>query len=375
MRFEEELAFLENHGDVVRLKTAAGGEVIVSPQYQGRVMTSAVSRGADSLGWINRKFIEAGEIATSFDNYGGEDRFWLGPEGGQFSIFFSSGQPFIFDAWRVPSTLQEGAWDTLGQSEFSVLLGRKVEFTNYSNYQFALEVRRRISLLGATQLETLYNVQSSPDLDWIAFESDNTITNIGGQPWRQATGLLSIWILGMFMPKADTQVIIPYETKGIGPIVNDRYFGVVPSDRLKVEEAQSVLVFKCDGQYRSKIGLSPTRAKSVMGSYSESARLLTVVHFDRGSSDARYVNSLWEHQSDPFNGDVINSFNDGPVQPGQPSQGGFYELESSSPAGALEPGEKLRHRHRTFHFVGDREALNSVALASLGVSLDTLSKI
>lgn len=375
MRFEAELAFLENRGPVVRLKTSGGGEVVVSPQYQGRVMTSAVAPGTESLGWINHKFIEAGETGTSFDNYGGEDRFWLGPEGGQFSIFFSPGQPFIFDAWRVPKTLQEGNWDILDQSETSVQLGRRIELTNYSKCQFSIEVSRRISLLDASQLQTLVKVSPSSSIDWIAFESDNTITNLGDQVWQQTTGLLSIWILGMFMPSTDTEVIIPYELNGIGPVVNDRYFGVVPPERLRVAAAHGVLLFKCDGQFRSKIGLSPTRAKSVAGSYSEKARLLTVVQFDKGSSQAPYVNSLWEHQSDPFNGDVINSFNDGPVQPGQPSQGGFYELETSSPSGALRPGSKLRHRHRTFHFVGDREALNAVARASLGVSLDVLGKI
>ena len=50
------------------------------------------------------------------------------------------------------------------------------------------------------------------------------------------------------------------------------------------------------------------------------------------------------------------------------------ELETSSPAGALKPGGKLRHRHKTFHFVGDREALEPIALASLGVSLGALDK-
>ena len=28
------------------------------------------------------------------NGFGGEDRFWLGPEGGQFSIFFKKDDPF-----------------------------------------------------------------------------------------------------------------------------------------------------------------------------------------------------------------------------------------------------------------------------------------
>jgi len=375
MRLEEDLAFLDKYGPVIQLRNSAGGSVLVSPQYQGRVMTSAVAPGADSLGWVNRKFIEAAQTGTPFDNYGGEDRFWLGPEGGQFSIFFSSGQPFVFDSWRVPKTLQEGTWNVLEQQESFVTVGNRIEFSNYSNSRFMVEVRRRLSLLDAGDLDCTFGVKPASNVDWVAFESDNTIANFGEQSWQTATGLLSIWILGMFMPSADTQVIIPFEVNGAGPVVNDQYFGVVPSERLKVADALGVLLFKCDGQYRSKIGLSPARAKSVAGSYSAQERLLTVVQFDKNPADEQYVNSLWELQSNPFGGDVINSFNDGPVEPGRPSQGGFYELETSSPAGALKPGGKLGHRHKTFHFVGDREALEPIALASLGVSLGAVVKI
>jgi len=35
--------------------------------------------------------------------------------------------------------------------------------------------------------------------------------------------------------------------------------------------------------------------------------------------------------------------------------GPFYELESSSPAANLKPGEKLVHRQRIMHFEGNEE--------------------
>ena len=34
--------------------------------------------------------------------FGGEDRFWLGPEGGQFALYFKPGDPFDLDHWQVP---------------------------------------------------------------------------------------------------------------------------------------------------------------------------------------------------------------------------------------------------------------------------------
>ena len=51
------------------------------------------------------------------------------------------------------------------------------------------------------------------------------------------------------------------------------------------------------------------------------------------------------------------------------SLGGFYELESSSPAAALAPGAAIKHVHETYHFTGPHEALEVIARKVLGVSL------
>jgi hypothetical protein len=129
---------------------------------------------------------------------------------------------------------------------------------------------------------------------------------------------------------------------------------------------------KADGEYRGKIGVGPSRARQVAGSYSASERLLTIVQYDDGGSPPRgkkYVNSMWETQRDPYGGDVVNAYNDGPTEPGKPSLGGFFELETSSPAAALAPGASLAHVHRTFHFVGDPAVLDAIARRILGATL------
>jgi hypothetical protein len=78
---------------------------------------------------------------------------------------------------------------------------------------------------------------------------------------------------------------------------------------------------------------------------------------------------LWEKQKQPYAGDAANSYNDGPTEPGKAALGGFYELESSSPGALLAPGKALEHHHRTFHFVGAPEALDTIAQHVLGVAL------
>jgi len=372
--FQTDLAFLEQHGAVVVLEAPHGGVVAVSPKYQGRVMTSAVRREAASLGYINREFIEAGKTGTQFDNYGGEDRFWLGPEGGQYGLYFPPGSPFAFNAWQTPAGFQLGEWNVAKQGHRSITLEQSMKVQNHSGANFHLEVTRTVRLMNEKAVLALWGkaVPTLDGLEWVAFETENVIKNIGAQPWTKDAGLVSIWILAMYNPSPDTWVVMPYDNRGEGPIVNDEYFGKVPEDRLVVDDV-GYLRFKCDGEHRSKIGLGPKRALEFAGSYSPSAGLLTVVHYDKPPNAIDYVNSMWEQQTAPYGGDVINSYNDGPVEPGGAALGGFYEIETSSPAAALAPGESMRHVHRTMHFVGAPERLDRLAAASFGVTLDSIA--
>ena len=91
---------------------------------------------------------------------------------------------------------------------------------------------------------------------------------------------MSVWILGMYKHSAETTVLVPYvegDEAKLGPIVNADYFGTVPAERLRV--ADGVIHFSGDGQYRSKIGLTPQRAKPVLGSYDATRQLLTLVQY------------------------------------------------------------------------------------------------
>jgi hypothetical protein len=371
--FDDEVAFLAKRGAVVVLTSPGGGRVAVSPTYQGRVMTSAVAPNAASLGFVHHAFIEKGATGTAFDNYGGEDRFWLGPEGGQFALYFPKGAPFAFDKWQTPAAFQLGEWPVKEKSATQVTFERDMTLTSYAGTVFTLKVTRTVRLLSADDVRARAGAGLPDGVRWVAFETENRITNTGKTPWKKDKGLLSVWILGMYNPSPDTHVIIPFERAGKGEVVNDRYFGKVPADRLAVRDTEGVLVFSCDGNYRSKIGLGPSRAKPMLGSYSPSAHLLTLVHFDKPQAATDYVNSMWETQKDPFGGDVVNSYNDGPTEPGKPSLGGFYELETSSPAAALAPGASLVHTHRTMHLVGDEGALDVLAKSALGLSLASLT--
>jgi hypothetical protein len=305
---------------------------------------------------------------------GGEDRFWLGPEGGQYALYFAPGAAFDTEHWQVPEPIDWGAWPVTDQTKTTVAFRQAMSLTNYSGAPFDLRVDRAIRLLDRAEISQALG-RDPGDVDVVAYESDNRITNTGKTPWRPETGLVSIWILSMLRPAPRTTVVIPYASgpqSTLGPVVNDAYFGAPPAERLRVGER--AIFFRGDGNARGKIGVSRARARDVAGSYDPDSRVLTLAQFTRPDAPYGYVNSMWARQTEPYQGDVINSYNDGPLGPGQAPLGPFYEIESSSPAAALAPGQTLRHVHRTLHLQGPEAGLDAIATAVLGVSLGEIAR-
>ena len=370
--FGNDLAFLKKHTDVVILSDTSGSsQVAVLPTLQGRAMTST-AEGTEGLsfGWINRELIASGKTVEHINVYGGEDRFWIGPEGGQFSIFFKKGVPFDLENWFTPASIDTEPFELVSKSKSRAILKKDMQLENYSRTIFNLRVDREIRVLERSEALNALGIAPAKTVKIVAFESNNTMTNTGTKAWDKETGLLSIWILGMFNPSPATTVIVPFNVgteDELGPIVNDAYFGKVPANRLVVKDG--VLFFSGDGQYRSKIGLSPQRSRPIAGSYDAVNKVLTIVQYNKPQTAADYVNSMWELQAEPYKGDVVNSYNDGPSEPGAKPLGPFYELETSSPAAALKPGGAISHIHRTYHLQGSEADLDTIAKATLGVTI------
>lgn len=370
--FGEDLEFLRKNTEVILLSDEQGrGMAAVVPAWQARVMTSTCDgMEGSSFGWINYDLIQSGEMEPHINAYGGEDRFWMGPEGGQYSIFFNSGDPFDFEHWQTPAFIDTEPFEILSAGKSEASFRREVNVRNYSGAEFALEITRTIRMLLPGKVEELLDGADLNALNIAAFETENRVKNKSGEDWSRDKGLLSIWILGMYLPSPRTTIIVPYKPgpEDAGTIVNDEYFGKVPPERLKTGE--KAVFFSGDGEYRSKIGLSPKRARNVLGSWDASRNVLTVVQFNKPEETMDYVNSMWEIQEDPFSGDVVNCYNDGVPAPGEDPLGPFYELETSSPALELSAGAEGTHLHRTFHFTGPREKLDTVAMLMLGIGLD-----
>ena len=113
-------------------------------------------------------------------------------------------------------------------------------------------------------------------------------------------------------------------------------------------------------------------AKPIAASFDFQNNVLTIL-LPEIDKQADYVNSKWEQQTEPYTGDAINSYNDGPLADGT-QMGPFYELESSSPALALKQGESATYKQATLHLQGNYNSLRQLAIQLLGVDIDTIKK-
>ncbi len=106
--------FLKKHTKktVELINEDGSAKILLSADYQGRVMTSTANGDTGtSYGWLNYELIASPAKRKQFNPVGGEERFWMGPEGGQFSIYFKGGDSFDFAHWQVPAIIDTICYD------------------------------------------------------------------------------------------------------------------------------------------------------------------------------------------------------------------------------------------------------------------------
>ena len=371
--FQVDAGFLASHFKTHTLLNGEGGRAIVVPELQGRTMTS--SAGGDdgkSYGYINYEMFGRDTLDPQINLYGGEDRIWISPEGGQFSVFFDPDVPMDFANWRTPKFLDSIPFDVVDKSDSFITTKNAAPLMNMSGFTFEVEIERTVELL--SRAKAFECMEASVDgIQLVAHESRNKLTNYGSQTWQEETGLIGLWSLCMSKPAPRATLIIPFrkgDESELGTIVTSDYFGELDSSRLAVNESLGAIFLLGDGEYRSKLGLSEKRALPLLGSWDADRSVLTVVQFSMPeSTEHGYTNNLWEVQEHPYAGDVINGYNDGPNESGG-KLGGFYELETVSPALALGPGESYTHVQRTIRMEGKRDKLDEICKAVFEVTLE-----
>ncbi len=373
MTFDETKRLLEKAGlRALVLRQAQGsGCLLIAPDLSGKIMAVSLDGpDGENFGFVNENAIMNRGKHPQFNAYGGALRWWIGPEGGQYGVAFPPGtRTFDLSSWHISEEYNGKPFKVLypAQSEGrTTLMGAECSIENAVGTQFHLGVSCRISLTGPPRERLGGRIDpakhgkaaASPSnlLRHLGYLCETTFVNLSNEPMRREKGLLSIWLLGMYLPSPQTCVIVPYRKSGRNKIVTDTYFSPdgLSADRLRVHEEEAYLAFRADGKQRSKIGLSRSRACAEIGSIDLSRNLLTLWRFPIRRR-LPYVNSLWEWQKRPYGGDVINSYNDdGKI-------GDFYELECSSHALSLQPGERSTFPLEVHHFCGPRNEILQAA--------------
>jgi hypothetical protein len=365
--------FLNKYTPVVELHEN-DSRILIAPAYQGRVMTSSCKGDSGySFGWINYDLITSRRKKEHINPFGGEERLWLAPEGGQYSFFFKKDVPYDFEHWFTPREFDTDSFDINHKSDTEVSFSKRMKLINRSGTSFTIRIDRKITLLSSKTIAG--NLQLSADsLYVVAYRSENTIINEGKNSWIRKSGAPAIWLLGMLKPTPKTTIVLPLKKQqgDTSVLVHDSYFGRIPPDRWVISGDHAFL--KADGKFRGKVGIPSRHATSFIGSYDAENNILTLVESINADTNEVFVNSAWEDQKDPFSGDVFNAYNDGPLKDGS-QLGPFYELESLSPAAFLKPGKSLSHVQITYHLQGDAKELNNVARQVLGVALGEIEKV
>ena len=175
--------------------------------------------------------------------YGGENRFWLGPEGGKFSLYFKPGSKMVFDNWKTPAPIDTESWSVTNKSDNAISLQKEMKLTNYKGTEMQLLVDRTIKMLDRQQINNNIATTLDTSVKVVGYETTNVLTNKGNDAWTEATGMPCMWLLDMFKPTPATVIVVPFKNaKGqpFNKVATTNYFGEIPAERLKHTDESSV---------------------------------------------------------------------------------------------------------------------------------------
>ena len=304
--FQKDLGFLSKYTNTIVLHQG-NQHIIVTPEWQGRIMTcTATGEEGKSHGWINYSFIEEQRQDPNINPFGGIDRLWIGPLGSQFSLYYQ-GKKFDDKYWHVPHDFDRKPFEVIKVGKNFVQMKSAMKLSNFIGTEFSIHIERRINLISLNVINRLLEVEIPSEVDVIAFESVNTMINEGKQ-WDDDLGTLALWSLGQFQGNDKTAIIIPYKSEGVSKYINT-YLAEIPDER--ISHLDSVVLFKGDGKFRSKIGIPPQVTIPLFGSIDLQNNLLIIIQF-QFENDYHYFNSNLGYQENPYEGDVVSVYNNNP---------------------------------------------------------------
>ncbi len=363
--FDRVLNTLSKNTHPVVLNSPDGSaRIIVVPRYQGRIVAS--TSGAINevpSGWFNLNSLND-SLTANGSGLHGEERVWIGPLGSQLSFFYGRKQPLDEGNWQVPAAFNAEPFEVVSSAADRLMLQKNMCLTNYLQHTLNMRLRREIVILAKDIIPQLLGMNPGPEVQSVAYETNQTLYNTDSVAWDLSYGVATIWSISTFKATNGSVVIIPVEPHAPDTVLT--YLSSIDSSRLSIHHG--AVWYKTDGKYRNKIGVPPAMSRSLLGNYQPETNTLRIIQFSQGA-DTLYFNSLVAEQLQPFKGEAIAVYNHGPMDLSVSAENAFFEMETAAPVKALKPGESISHTHRVFQFVGNKSALNAIACKVLGVDL------
>ena len=380
MKFKDLIQLLQdtNTSPAVLVGKHPGRRVVCAPALVGRVMSCTFDSAAgDALGWIEQDAISGKRSDPVFNNFGGEERIWFGPEGSQFGLHFASRELKLSD-YRVQAAMSSQPYELVPSriEGTQAVMQARVELSNLAGTTFHLQVRRVVSIVESCP----FSLGAGEKVECVGFQSETTVTNVSSDAIRPETGLLSCWTPGLHPGSRGCVIVIPF-SKGsneeLGPPIREDYIPYIcPHSKLVAGSwclADEYAAFKSDGNCRAKVSVARKRAVNRLGSYNVETHELIINQFDL-YAELPYVGAYWRtlSASELLDGEAVSCYIDGPDENGAGGSN-FYELETLSPALALAPGEEFTHRNRVFHLRGDARWIDAIAQRALRANLEAVA--
>ena len=353
--FAEDAAFLRSHDPALVTLTSGHAALVASAKYQGIVFTSTAT-GAESFGYIAEDVFETVAPDPHINGYGGENRLWLGPEGGQYAIFFAPGTAYDRDHWYTPPAIDVEPWTLVSRDSGSVVFAKADTLTSRAGTRFSYRIDRTVTLLPEGAIAERFG-ESPTGVSAVGYRTDNALANIGTRAWTRDGGTVCLWALDMLPGGEEVAVVYPLARKPAGADTVVRYFGEMGPDQLRLTDEYALL--RGSGSALAKIGLPPRLATGTGAAIDYGRGTLTVIDYDLAPAGT-YLGMEWRDMPEPYAGDAATTYND-------PGPGTFYELESIGEAAFLAPGASTTHRHTVYHFTGPIEALEALLTEVTGV--------
>ena len=119
----------------------------------------------------------------------------------------------------------------------------------------------------------------------------------------------------------------------------------------------------------SRSSIPPAFCGKIIGSYHPETTVLTLIQYQFDATEDLYFNSHVYIQEDPYTGEPVQIYNHGPMDLSVGQDNAFYEVETTSSAKALRPGEFIQHWHRVCHLAGEPSELNLIVRRCWGIDL------